>query len=71
MNKKAKNGLKATITYWLNFNNKTPSQMQDIYVLDKYGVIAPSVYKGDFQKEYWIENKYMWSVRPAKKHLNN
>ena len=62
---KAANRIKPVVTCWLDFGKELPNPMQDIYVLDKYGDISPTVHQADLQKDYWVRNGYLWSVRPA------
>ena len=56
---------KGVVTCWLDFSEEMPQPEQEIYVLDRYGVIAPTIHQGDWQKEYWVKNDYLWSARPA------
>jgi hypothetical protein len=62
---KTANRIKPVVTCWLDFGEQMPNPMQEIYVLDKFGDIKPTINQGDWQKDYWVTNGYLWSARPA------
>lgn len=51
-------------TIWRKFSEYPPEPLQEIYVLDKYGEIKPSIHQGDKQLKYWVFYEYLWTPRP-------